>query len=358
MLRPYLPWILPGLILLLLQSGWSEHPEWIEQYYSRGIFPYIRWTLDHTIGWLPLPVFYWLLPGLILWLLYRAVKTIRAPHSNWGRKLGHLGLGILSVGLTLVFAFQVLWGLNYQRQSLEQLLGLTTAPLDQEQTFEELRLATQELLETRTLLAEDSTACPLIEARFQVVKPVVDQALKAFFKKHYLPHQYQPPARRLHPRGILLRISTAGFYMPLTGECNLDAGLHPLQVPFVLAHEYGHGYGFGPEDACNFLAWVSCREAESPFARYAGLLGYWRYVASSARRLDPNAYAQFWKTLPEGIKKDLRAIRAEMNKYPDLFPKVRDMAYDTYLKSQGVQEGQKNYSRVVVLAYAWRKQKM
>ena len=53
--------------------------------------------------------------------------------------------------------------------------------------------------------------------------------------------------RQILPQGILLRISTAGFYNPLTGECNIDKGLHPLQKPFVMAHELFHGMGITGE---------------------------------------------------------------------------------------------------------------
>ena len=57
---------------------------------------------------------------------------------------------------------------------------------------------------------------------------------------------------------------------------------------------------------------------------------------------------------PEGIKNDLPAIREEMNKYPDILPAVRDAAYNSYLKAQGIDDGIKNYDRVTMLAHAWR----
>jgi len=45
----------------------------------------------------------------------------------------------------------------------------------------------------------------------------------------------------------------------------------------------------------------------------------------------------------------------EMDKYPDILPKVRDAVYDTYLKSHGVKGGMSSYSTVVKLMLQWKK---
>ncbi len=159
--------------------------------------------------------------------------------------------------------------------------------------------------------------------------------------------------RLLFPKGILLRISTAGVYIPFTGEGHIDPGLHHLQLPFVMAHEMSHAYGIGGEGDCNFLAYLSCTSSENSYLKYVGFLYYWRYVAPDYRAYRPEEYKIIWENLPLGIKNDLRAIREEMNKYPDILPAVRDAAYNTYLKAQGIDDGIKNYDRVTMLAHAW-----
>ncbi len=151
-----------------------------------------------------------------------------------------------------------------------------------------------------------------------------------------------------------MRISTAGFYLPFTGECNIDAGLHPIQLPFVVAHEYAHAYGITDEGSCNFLAYLSCNQSADPFVRYAGSLSYWRYIAGNYQAYYPKEYALFRKQLPKGIIADLDAINANGRKYPDILPRVRDFAYDSYLKSQGIEEGLESYSRIIMLVKAWK----
>ena len=74
---------------------------------------------------------------------------------------------------------------------------------------------------------------------------------------------YPAPAkvrgRRLFPKGLLLRISTAGVYIPFTGEGHIDAGLHHLQLPFVMAHEMSHATASGEKGTVIFWPiWLAC----------------------------------------------------------------------------------------------------
>ncbi|MCB0582976.1 MAG: DUF3810 family protein, partial [Phaeodactylibacter sp.] len=71
-----------------------------------------------------------------------------------------------------------------------------------------------------------------------------------------------------------------GLYFPFTGEGHIDAGLHPLQKPYVMAHELAHGYGFGDEGTCNFLGYLACIGSDDPVIAYIGHLNYWRTLAA------------------------------------------------------------------------------
>ena len=127
-----------------------------------------------------------------------------------------------------------------------------------------------------------------------------------------------------------------------------------MQVPFTWAHEFTHGYGITSEAACNFIAYLACKESDDPLIQYAGHLGYWRYVASNYKSAEREKYTNFRKTLPSTIKLDLQSIYDNGDLYPDILPQVRDFIYGSFLKSQGISDGLKNYSKVVRMATAWR----
>jgi hypothetical protein len=52
---------------------------------------------------------------------------------------------------------------------------------------------------------------------------------------------------------------------------------------------------------------------------------------------------------------DVDAINAVLRKYPGFFPTFSTLFYNSYLKSQGVEEGVISYSRVVAMVTTWRK---
>jgi hypothetical protein len=94
--------------------------------------------------------------------------------------------------------------------------------------------------------------------------------------------------------------------------------------------------------------------SDDPVVRFSGLLTYWRYVAASSRRLNAIEFEEMYRELPEFIQTVLQEIRENNARYPEFFPRLRNVTYDSYLKMQGVREGLLSYNRVVALVSAFR----
>ncbi|MCC6723381.1 MAG: DUF3810 domain-containing protein [Saprospiraceae bacterium] len=365
-------WIALGLLTLLL--GWLMPPAFVERWYSRGLFLGVRYLFTALDSWWPFAAVYLLAAGLIVWLFWkvklRSVLEFFAGFAWQGRGIfakqnrpWHLRLlGVLHTLLAfvaaIVFLFQWLWGFNYGRVPLEQHLGFEPKPLTVNELRDELLAATTDVVFLRKQLKEG----PDTIIAEQKLMPDAESAMRNSLTRQLWEMSYPTPGkvrgRTMFPKGILLRFSTAGVYLPFTGEGHVDAGLHHLQRPFVLAHEMSHAYGFGDEGTCNFLAYLACTRSGDPYLKYIGHLYYWRYVASEYLSMAPAEYEQFKQALPPGLRADVRAIQREMDKYPDILPELRDAAYNTYLQSQGIAEGMKNYDRVVMMVAAWRKSRL
>ncbi len=345
-------WILLGLLTMTLSSVMP--PDFVEQYYSRTIFIGIRWMFTGLNSWLPFATVYLLFFILLGWLIFVLKKSFRVK-MPWRRRLLNGSLSMLAFAGGVIFFFQILWGFNYGREPLEKSLGITPEPLTADELRIELDAATTEVLRIRAMLpgAGDSVVP-------EVLVPVdLENKMRGELTRFLNSRDYPTPGkvrgRLLWPKGMLLRISTAGVYIPFTGEGNIDPGLHYLQLPFVMVHEMSHAYGFGDEGTCNFLAYLACTQSDDVFLNYVGYLYYWRYVAADYRVFRPQEYLELYEALPVGMKSDIAAIRREMEKYPDILPAVRDAAYTAYLHAQGIHEGLKNYDRVVMLVAAWRR---
>lgn len=345
-------WIGLGLLTIVLRMLLGNTPSVIETYYSRGLFLILRTIFDYTFGLLPFPMLYALVIGLLFFLAKRFIQFVKGE-MGWLQKIGQSLLSLVAFLSGLIFLFLFCWGFNYGRIPLEQQINIQPKPLKLHELKAQLDLHTPQLISQRAQIPNvDSTA--LIDFQLtEATKTTIRADLEKTLDRLGYPTVGEPRARILKPKGILLRISTAGFYLPFTGECNVDGGLHPLQLPFVLAHEYAHAYGITDEGSCNFLAYLSCLDSEDPLIQYAGRLSYWRYLAGNYRYFRRKEYGEFRKQLPKGLVADLNSINEYSLRYPDILPRVRDFAYDSYLKAQGVEEGIESYSRIIMLVKAW-----
>lgn len=346
-------WIVLGALAIFVRVLLSFSPELTETIYSRGIFVGIRYLIDYTLGWMPVPMVLVFIAGLIGFLFFK-IKNLFHTHQSYSNSFQRVGLSIFAFLGGVIFFFLVLWGFNYGRLPVENSMGLDPQPLTMEELKTELDINTLEVKLARQNVP-NITEAPVTHLFLPVdLESEIRTILENLLEKLDYPIGGKVRGRLLRPKGILLRFSTAGVYFPWTGESNVDAGLHPVQIPFTLAHEFAHGYGFTDEGTCNFLAYLACIQSDNPFFQYSGQLSYWRYLASAYRRFDKENYTKYFEALPKGMIADIYDIDNNSRKYPDILPEIRDVAYDTYLKTQGISEGMKNYSRVVMLVKSWR----
>lgn len=341
--------LLAGGIALLLRFFLEVFPQLAEQWYSRGFYLLLRKGLHLIFGYLPFAGVYVLGMVLLIWGIQSA-RRLYQYQGSWMQKTRKVLLATANFAGFVVFAFYFLWGYNYNRLPVEQQLGLRLEPLKQGQIERKLKEQTIELSRLRAALP----AGPVTpEALGATLEPELREGLEKILEEHGFPAHARVRARWIRPDGLFLRFSTAGLYLPFTGEGHVDPGLAPVQWPAVMAHELAHGYGFGDEGVCSFWALLTCRASANPYLRYAGALSYWRSLASAYRDYDPEGFLRLRDQLPEAVLADLQDIRKAMQRFPDLVPRLQYRVYDAYLKSQGIGEGMLNYDRVLVLMAAY-----
>ncbi|MEM1123174.1 MAG: DUF3810 domain-containing protein [Bacteroidota bacterium] len=350
--RKKIIWIVLGILALIIR--YIASPEAIEQWYSRGLFLWIRRAFDYGIGWFPIPLFYVFYLVLIVWAVRALIKT------NWKRFFTWKGIGnwLLSVAAFtggVLFFFFFSWGFNYGRIPLVRQIDLQAQPVELEELKAELDRVTELILTQRKTL--DPTEKVAINENMLPtdLEDLCRTAVEKTLDQMDYPTVGKVRGQILFTKGILMRFSSSGVYWPFVGQGNIDGGLHPLQQPFTLCHELSHGYGITNEGVCNFLGYLAAKNSDNNFIRYSGLMCYWRYLAIAYQRFAYDDYQTFRTTLPEGFKKDLDEINESLDRYPDILPQLRYMAYDTYLKSQGISEGMKSYSSIIMLVRAWEK---
>ncbi len=346
-----------GLITLLINAWVHHYPEFVEQWYSRGLFQGIRWGFDRTLGLFPFPAFYLFWLGVLVFWIWQ--YRTRLKMNGFWQRMGYWLVKVLGFGGLLVGFFFWLWAFNYARIPLQTQMNLDVQPLDTIALWNELRSETEILDSLRnTLVGNDTNA--INDERFwpEHAEDAIREAVEKWMASENFPVGGRVRGRFIYPEGTLFKFGASGIYWPFIGEGNLEAGMHPLRKLSSMAHEMSHGYGFSDEGVCNFIAYAACTQQSNTYIAYCAHLDYWNTVASACLESDPNRYnSQYRPTIPRGIVADQQAIRKQHQKFKELLPELRYQVYDSYLKSQGISAGMLNYEEVLMLVHAWRKSK-
>ncbi len=338
-----------AVVLLLAQMLLKAWPSAAEAYLS-GVYPYLIRTLLGFFTWMPFPVVYISLLVLMFFLfngIRLAVKGAAHPMAATGR----LALHIATVLFVLAGIFSVLWGYNYTAGGIEERLNLPETEPDIAVLKAEF-LHSVELAQRYRYRMDTS----LIDAvpDFWQLHQELQQEMKIQLPLAGYPVLRNLPVKPLYPKGLMLRLSAAGFYCPWAGEGYIDPALHPLQVPFTMAHEMAHVAGITDEGEANLMAWLVCRSHPQYFVRYSGELAYLRYLLRNFRQYDREVHSEVVASLPDEIRGDIQAIYERMQQYPDFFPRSREIVYERYLRVQGIEEGLESYHRMVELVIRWK----
>lgn len=135
---------------------------------------------------------------------------------------------------------------------------------------------------------------------------------------------------------------TSGFTNPFTLETQLAPDLLWFERPFSQAHEWSHVAGFNREDEANYIAALTCMRDSDVVAQYSGWLEIFLYLPGLPH------YAR--KTFVPEVWQDFAALRQRNAHFVNLdFSRFSWRVYNSYLKSNRVASGVRNYSEVTQL---------
>lgn len=346
--RDYLVLFLPiqiGIVQLL-----SESPEFVERYYSQGIYPLLGQLNRLLWGWIPLSVGDLMYTLFGLWAIRSLYKTLRHFWSNTWFKIK----GILATISVVYGTFYLLWGLNYFRLPLEQQLGIST-----EYSTEELLDLTGRMVSYINAIQEnitlDSTAPVQPNAsRTEVYQKIAETYATASQRHPILTYHY--PSQKTSLYSVPLSYMGYGGYLnPFSGEAQVNGQIPSFRWPSVAAHEVGHQLGYSAEDDTNFLGYWLCFQSDNYQVQYAAYSSALAYLLGDLRRRDPEAFTYYFDLLNEGVKENYRELRRFWDAHENPTEPIFKALFDSYLKVNQQTAGITSYSRVVALLIGYHR---
>lgn len=319
-------------------------PEFVEVYYSTGIFPLISEALRFTFGWIPFSVgdvFYFIFIILIVrWLYKNLIKVRRDPKSFF--------LDLFS-SLSLVYLFfNLIWGFNYYRVPLHESLSIK-----KKYNLEQLINTTERLIKKSNevhlaLGVKDSTK---VEAPYNN-QQLFDKTINGFqnIKVKHPNLDYQKSSiKKSSWSQLLTYMGYSGYYNPLTGEAQVNDLIKHYGFPVVSCHEQAHQLGYAAENEANFIAVLATINNDDLFISYTGYIFALRYCLSEIARRDFDWYKKILPTVYPGILKSYQEIQDFWKSYENPFETISKTVWDRFLKVNNQTNGIKSYNYMVGL---------
>ncbi|MFI1770868.1 DUF3810 domain-containing protein [Thalassobellus citreus] len=322
----------------------SNYPDFIETYYSNGLYPYISKTFRYVLGWMPFSfgdlIYTLAIVYSIRWFFINR-KKLRKDTKNWF-------IDVFSVLSLVYFTFHLFWGLNYYRLPLHKNLNLKS-----DYTTEELIVVTEKLLET-------SNKIHLEIAKNDTIKVEIPFSKKMTFK--LAPEGYENlkqtfPNLEHKPRSIkkslfsypLTYMGFSGYLNPLTNEAQVNALIPDFKFPTTTTHEMAHQLGYAAENEANFIGCLAAINHDNIYFKYTGYTFALRFCLNEIYRRDPSLYEDMIAGLNKGILKNYKETRDFWDAHQNPTEPFFKLFYGSFLKANQQSKGMESYSYVVAL---------
>jgi hypothetical protein len=332
-----------ALSFYLLIELLAQFPNFVEDYYSNGLYSVLAALISNLTGWIPFSITelaFWLILLIGIPLIIQRIRKKRMP-------LTRVLLNLTATAAVIYIWFYLLWGLNYLRPPLRTRLQLDNVSLQVDafdSTLVQLIQRANELNHGYDIqnIADLATA---IDSTYKQV------LIKLGLKSRPVPTQ----AKHFVVNALLNKTTTSGWFSPFFHEVHYNSDLLIFEMPFILAHEKAHHLGFTNEADANFLAHLVCINAADPLIQYSGYFGVLGYFLGSIR--GEESRLEFYRNLlNEGVHLDLKAARERWESQIGWISNLTNKSYDLYLKANDVKEGIKSYSLVVGLIVRYYEQ--
>jgi|GEM_PF-3775537 len=338
--------IMDGITVLLLLL-FNLNNRITEVFYSKFIYVILTDVLGRITDIFPFSLTEILYIVLIIAIIirfilaiYRLIKKQRSFKNIFLHFLIHV-----FIFLSIIFVwFYNMWGFNYYRIGLEDKIEVNKN--DDKDKRDKLF---KNVLFALIKKANESYPEKMAGYNEKYINIIVNKELFNTIVK--LENKRIYPAEKIKKTitGILRQTATLGVISPFLLESHISKDLISSEVPFLLAHEKSHLYGYADETEANYIAFLTCISSDNKYLNYSGYSEVLLYFLSDYRRRFNNKeeFEAIYYTIREEIREDYKKIKERNKKYSNKFTKLLYDIYDLYLKANRVERGIKAYSMVV-----------
>lgn len=334
---------------VLVMQFLSQKPQWVEQYYSNGIYPYISNFFRLILGWIPFS--FGDLLGLILILLL--IKAIYKLIKNKFKNITLLFLKFIKNLSIIYFCFYAFWGLNYFREPLAKNLGLLQSTYTTEQLIETTKKIVFKLNKIHLQITNNDS----IKIKVPYSQKDIYKLASNGYKKLAITYPqltYKTPSIKSSLVSLFQSYNgTAGYINPITGEAQVNDMIPITGYPSTTCHEMAHQIGWAAENDANFVGFLAAIANDDLYFKYSGYRMAYNYCIGQIFKRDKKLAKEIKKTVNKGIYKDYLNSYLHWKQFKNPIEPYFKKGYNSYLKANNQSKGIKSYSYVVDLLIAY-----
>lgn len=323
----------------------------VESLYSTSVYKYIGAFFRLLFGWLPFSIGDALYIAAVLYLIWKLVRLIKYARNNRITaifKRDHL-FNACNKLLIIYIAFNILWGLNYDRSGIRHQMNI-----------ERQEYSKEALMEINGLLLEKVNACKtgaLNQTGSYDTPEKVFAKTNDIYKEISLLYPFLQYKNRSVKSSFFGKLGNymgfSGYYNPFTGEAQVNTTIPAFLQPYVCCHEVAHQLGYAKENEANFVGYIAATASGDSSFMYSAYLDLFLYANRNLRRTDSISAKQFTAQLSQPVQNDIQAIKDFYRAYQNPVEPYITWMYGKYLESNRQPSGMLSYSEVVgdLIAY-------
>jgi hypothetical protein len=344
------------IVAILLVAGvklFASNTRMVEALYSAKFYFFFSQILRFLFGWIPFSLgdILYLLAGC--WLLWKLIKNgilLFKKQIRWPlffEKILKIALGLIFIYLV----FNIIWGLNYNREGIESQLGLSKEKYDSLDVINIQNLLLQKVNASKEKLMQENFADPDRKEIFNRAEKCYEQVEKVY---PFL--QYKNPSLKSSLYGWWGNyLGFTGYYNPFTGEAQVNTTVPKFLQPYIAAHEMAHQIGYAKENAASFVGYLASSNSDDTLFHYSAYLDLYIYANREVYYFDSSSAKQSAALLIPEVKKDLEEWRKFNNSHKSFLEPAITWMYGNYLKLNEQPRGMHSYNEVISMLIAYYK---
>jgi hypothetical protein len=327
-------------------------PEFVERFYSKGLYVLISKISRFTLGKIPFSIGDVIYGILILYLLI----SIWYSRKTWKLEWKNNVLKVLRVLSVVYFLFHFLWAMNYYRQPLFEKMKI-----ERDYTDADLLDFTKKLIaktnEIQSKITQNDSLKVVFPYSNEQVFEINLNGYKTLSNQYSFLEYTNPSIKKSLFSLPLTYMGFGGYLNPFTNEAQVNYLMPMYNSPTTTCHEMAHQMGFASESECNFIGFLASVKNENLYFQYSGYSTALRYCLNNWYARDEKIFDQLLKTVNPGVLKNYQESEDFWKEYDTIIDDGFHTFYDNFLKINQQKDGMGSYSKFVNLMVNYYKGK-